>query len=284
MPDAVPITDEFRADLTLGAIGDPRVPDHVSGRAILLLPASSKARAYVNLRPVRLPARPLPVPPPSRAAPAARHRHPSAVPVRIPTERYCGVGGRVLPAHPTKLAVQTRAFFTPPRHSGESPRYALRAGGIAGRRNCLRARRSQISAPQYSMDACGNEGCGAGREELSDVDYRKYYSMRSRQAPSVTHRQTLDTKSSAPTCSATSSRTIRFRHLRTSSASRRAATSIRKRTTPSMFRASPRIGADIAGKGIANRSARHLVNRNDARFHWRRRPRSHRLCDRARLR
>ncbi len=37
----------------LGAIGDPRVPDHISARE-LILPFRQRLRQYVNLRPMRL--------------------------------------------------------------------------------------------------------------------------------------------------------------------------------------------------------------------------------------
>src|SRR5688572_10660216 len=37
----------------LGAIGDPRVPDHITARE-LILPLRQKLRQYVNLRPMRL--------------------------------------------------------------------------------------------------------------------------------------------------------------------------------------------------------------------------------------
>ena len=51
-PDVIERVLEFDA-IYLGAIGDPRVADHVSARE-LILPLRQRLRQYVNLRPMRL--------------------------------------------------------------------------------------------------------------------------------------------------------------------------------------------------------------------------------------
>src|SRR5258708_25659882 len=62
--DAVDRLMAFDA-IYLGAIGDPKVPDHISAGE-LLLPLRRRLVQYVNLRPVRLP--------PGNASPPARRR------------------------------------------------------------------------------------------------------------------------------------------------------------------------------------------------------------------
>ena len=51
-PDWLEQVGRFDA-IYLGAIGDPRVPDHISARE-LILPFRQGLRQYVNLRPMRL--------------------------------------------------------------------------------------------------------------------------------------------------------------------------------------------------------------------------------------
>src|SRR6187549_4096146 len=51
-PDGVQKLLRFDA-IYLGAIGDPRVADHISARE-LILPLRQRLRQYVNLRPMRL--------------------------------------------------------------------------------------------------------------------------------------------------------------------------------------------------------------------------------------
>ncbi len=85
----------------LGAVGDPRVPDHVSLWG-LLLPIRQAFDLYANVRPIRL----LPGVPS-----VLRGRAPKDIDmvwVRENTEgEYAGVGGRVRPGSPAEFATQT---------------------------------------------------------------------------------------------------------------------------------------------------------------------------------
>src|SRR5438132_4740455 len=86
--DAVEQLTKFDA-IYLGAIGDPKVPDHISAGE-LLLPLRRRLVQYVNLRPVRLL--------PGIASPLAGRTTADIdiVCVRENSEgEYCGVGGRV---------------------------------------------------------------------------------------------------------------------------------------------------------------------------------------------
>src|SRR6185436_9272475 len=101
--DAVDRLMAFDA-IYLGAIGDPKVPDHISAGE-LLLPLRRRLVQYVNLRPVRLL--------PGIASPLAGR---SAADIDIVCVRensegeYCGVGGRVHAGTPLELAEQTGIF------------------------------------------------------------------------------------------------------------------------------------------------------------------------------
>src|ERR1043166_1218871 len=86
--DAVDQLTKFDA-IYLGAIGDPKVPDHISAGE-LLLPLRRRLVQYVNLRPVRLL--------PGIASPLAGRTAADIdiVCVRENSEgEYCGIGGRV---------------------------------------------------------------------------------------------------------------------------------------------------------------------------------------------
>ncbi|ROR35046.1 tartrate dehydrogenase [Inmirania thermothiophila] len=98
---------EALADLDaifLGAVGDPRVPDHVSLWG-LLIPIRRRFRQYVNLRPARL----LPgVPSPLAAVPAGGI---DMVIVRENNEgEYSEIGGRLYPGTEEEMAVQEAVF------------------------------------------------------------------------------------------------------------------------------------------------------------------------------
>jgi tartrate dehydrogenase/decarboxylase/D-malate dehydrogenase len=95
--DAVDQLRTFDA-IYLGAIGDPKVPDHISAGE-LLLPLRRRLVQYVNLRPVRLL--------PGIASPLAGRGAADIdiVCVRENSEgEYCGVGGRVHTGTPDELA------------------------------------------------------------------------------------------------------------------------------------------------------------------------------------
>jgi tartrate dehydrogenase/decarboxylase/D-malate dehydrogenase len=101
--DAVEQLRAFDA-IYLGAIGDPKVPDHVSAGE-LLLPLRRRLVQYVNLRPVRLL--------PGIASPLAGRGAADIdiVCVRENSEgEYCGLGGRVHAGTPDELAEQTGIF------------------------------------------------------------------------------------------------------------------------------------------------------------------------------
>jgi tartrate dehydrogenase/decarboxylase/D-malate dehydrogenase len=98
--------DELRdkAALLLGAVGDPRIPDHVSLWG-LLLPIRQGFDQYVNLRPVKLLAG-VPCP--------LKDRKPGDIDMLVVRENtegeYSGVGGRVHQQQPLETAVQTAVF------------------------------------------------------------------------------------------------------------------------------------------------------------------------------
>jgi tartrate dehydrogenase/decarboxylase/D-malate dehydrogenase len=102
-PDALERLRGFDA-IYLGAVGSPRVPDHLTLWG-LLLPIRQVFDLYVNLRPVRL----LPgVQSPLRSADAAAI---DMLCVRENTEgEYCGVGGRVHEGLEAEVAMQTDVF------------------------------------------------------------------------------------------------------------------------------------------------------------------------------
>src|SRR4029077_18456214 len=88
----------------LGAIGDPRVPDHISVWD-LLLPLRQRFPQYVNLRPMRLL--------PGLMSPLA-NRGPADIDMICVRENsegeYAGVGGRVHVGTPREVAQQTGVF------------------------------------------------------------------------------------------------------------------------------------------------------------------------------
>ena len=101
--DAIEQVRGFDA-IYLGAIGDPRVPDHISARE-LILPFRQGFRQYVNLRPMRL----LPgITSPLGGRTAADI---DMICVRENSEgEYCGAGGRLHAGTADELAEQTGIF------------------------------------------------------------------------------------------------------------------------------------------------------------------------------
>src|SRR5215469_16487150 len=103
-PDALEQLREFDA-IFLGAVGDPRVPDHVSLWG-LLIPIRQSFRQYVNLRPIRVFDG---LPSPVRVS--AEHSVDLVV-VRENVEgEYTALGGRFNRGFPDELATQ-QAIFT----------------------------------------------------------------------------------------------------------------------------------------------------------------------------
>src|SRR5215510_5096574 len=138
--DAVDQLTTFDA-IYLGAIGDPRVPDHISAGE-LLLPLRRRLVQYVNLRPVRLL--------PGIASPLAGRGAADIdiVCVRENSEgEYCGIGGRVHSGTPDELAEQTGVFTR--RGIERIARYGFRMASSRPRK--LLASATKSNALQHSM-------------------------------------------------------------------------------------------------------------------------------------
>ena len=235
--DAVDRLMAFDA-IYLGAIGDPKVPDHISAGE-LLLPLRRRLVQYVNLRPVRLL--------PGIASPLAGR---SAADIDIVCVRensegeYCGVGGRVHAGTPDELAEQTGIFTR--RGIERIARYAFRMA--ASRPRKLLASATKSNALQHSM-MLWDEVVEQVSKEFPEVNYRKYY-VDAIAARLVTHPQTLDTI----LCSNL------FGDILTDIGSAISgslgiapgANINPERSAPSMFEPIHGSAPDIAGKGIAN--------------------------------
>ena len=235
--DAVEQLMKFDA-IYLGAIGDPKVPDHISAGE-LLLPLRRRLVQYVNLRPVRLL--------PGITSPlAGRTAHDiDIVCVRENSEgEYCGVGGRVHAGTPDELAEQTGIFTR--RGIERIARYAFTLA--ASRPRKLLASATKSNALVHSMMLWDEVVAGVAKE-FPLVDYKKYY-VDAIAARLVTHPQTLDTI----LCSNL------FGDILTDigsaiSGSLGIAPSGNinpERTAPSMFEPIHGSAPDIAGKGVAN--------------------------------
>jgi len=154
---------EFGA-IYLGAIGDPKVPDHVSVWE-LILPIRQRFDQYVNLRPMRLL--------PGVTCPLA-NRTPADVDMICVRENsegeYCGIGGRLHGGTPNELAEQTGVFT---RHGIERiARYAFEVASRRPRRRLASATKS--NAMQHSM-VLWDETVEAVAKEYPNVDWRKYH-------------------------------------------------------------------------------------------------------------
>ena len=235
--DAVDQLQKFDA-IYLGAIGDPKVPDHVSAGE-LLLPLRRRLVQYVNLRPVRLL--------PGITSPLAGRGAADIdiVCVRENSEgEYCGIGGRVHAGTPDELAEQTGVFTR--RGIERIARYGFRMA--ASRPRKLLASATKSNALQHSM-MLWDEVVEQVSKDFPDVTYRKYH-VDALAARMITHPQTLDTI----LCSNL------FGDILTDigsaiSGSLGIAPSGNinpERTTPSMFEPIHGSAPDIAGKGIAN--------------------------------
>jgi tartrate dehydrogenase/decarboxylase/D-malate dehydrogenase len=236
-PDGIARLLAFDA-VYMGAIGDPRVPDHVSARE-LILPLRQRLGQYVNLRPMRLL--------PGIASPLAGRSAADVdmICVRENSEgEYCGVGGRLHAGTPQELAEQT-AVFT--RHGIERiARYAFRLAASRPRRMLASATKS--NALQHAM-VLWDEVVAEVAKEFPDVELRKYH-VDALCARMVTHPQTLDVIVASNL----------FGDILTDLGSAISGSlgvapggNINpERTTPSMFEPIHGSAPDIAGKGIAN--------------------------------
>jgi tartrate dehydrogenase/decarboxylase/D-malate dehydrogenase len=222
----------------LGAIGDPRVADHISARE-LILPLRQKLRQYVNLRPMRLLR--------GITSPLA-NRGPADIDMICVRENsegeYCGIGGRLHAGTPLELAEQTGVFT---RTGIERiARYAFQLA--ASRPRQLLASATKSNALQHAM-VLWDEVVGEVAKDFPQVEYRKYH-VDALCARMVTHPQTLDVIVASNL----------FGDILTDVGSAISGSlgvapggNINpERTTPSMFEPIHGSAPDIAGKGIAN--------------------------------
>jgi tartrate dehydrogenase/decarboxylase/D-malate dehydrogenase len=175
--------DELRLfdAIYLGAIGDPRVPDHVSVWE-LILPIRQRFEQYVNLRPMRLLG--------GTAGPLAG-RGPADIDMVCVRENsegeYAGIGGRVHVGTSNEVAEQTGIFTR--RGIERIVRYGFEVARSRPRK--LLASATKSNALQYSM-VLWDEVVAAIEPEYPDVTLRKYH-VDALAARMVTHPQTIDT-------------------------------------------------------------------------------------------
>jgi tartrate dehydrogenase/decarboxylase/D-malate dehydrogenase len=239
MLDADGIAQVVKFDaIYLGAIGDPRVPDHISARE-LILPFRQGLRQYVNLRPMRL---------------LTGIRSPLAdrtatdidmICVRENSEgEYCGIGGRAHVGTPDEIAEQTGIFTR--RAIERIARYAFTLAQTRPRK--LLASATKSNALHYAM-VLWDDVVAEVAKEFPDVTLRKYH-VDALCARMVTHPQTLDVIVASNL----------FGDILTDIGSAISGSlgvapggNINPdRTTPSMFEPIHGSAPDIAGKGIAN--------------------------------
>jgi len=222
----------------LGAIGDPRVADHISARD-LILPLRQRLGQYVNLRPMRLM--------PGISSPLANRGAADIdmICVRENSEgEYCGMGGRLHGGTPYELAEQTGVFT---RNGIERiARYAFRLAQTRPRKMLASATKS--NALQHAM-VLWDEVVGGVAKEFPDVELKKYH-VDALCARMITHPQTLDVIVASNL----------FGDILTDIGSAISGSlgvgpggNINpERTTPSMFEPIHGSAPDIAGQGIAN--------------------------------
>ena len=222
----------------LGAIGDPRVADHISARE-LILPLRQRLGQYVNLRPMRLL--------PGITSPLANRTAADIdmICVRENSEgEYCGIGGRLHGGTPDELAEQTGIFTR--RGIERIVRYAFRLAESRPRR--LLASATKSNALQHAM-VLWDEVVAGVAQEFPGVELRKYH-VDALCARMVTHPHTLDVIVASNL----------FGDILTDIGSAISGSlgvapggNINpERTTPSMFEPIHGSAPDIAGKGIAN--------------------------------
>jgi tartrate dehydrogenase/decarboxylase/D-malate dehydrogenase len=236
-PDGIDRVMNFDA-IYLGAIGDPRVADHISARE-LILPLRQRLRQYVNLRPMRLLG--------GITSPLAG-RGPADIDMICVRENsegeYCGIGGRLHAGTPNELAEQTGVFT---RHGiARIARYAFRLAESRPRKMLASATKS--NALQHVMVLWDDVVAEVARE-FPHVELRKYH-VDALAARMVTHPQTLDVIVASNL----------FGDILTDIGSAISGSlgvapggNINPdRDTPSMFEPIHGSAPDIAGKGIAN--------------------------------
>jgi tartrate dehydrogenase/decarboxylase/D-malate dehydrogenase len=222
----------------LGAIGDPRVPDHISARE-LILPFRQGLRQYVNLRPMRLL--------PGIKSPLADRTAADIdmICVRENSEgEYCGAGGRLHAGTPDELAEQTGIFTR--RGIDRIARYAFTLARSRPRK--LVASATKSNALHHVM-VLWDEVVADVAKDFPDVALKKYH-VDALAARMVTHPQTLDVIVASNL----------FGDILTDIGSAISGSlgvapggNINPdRTTPSMFEPIHGSAPDIAGKGIAN--------------------------------
>ena len=228
---------EFDA-IYLGAIGDPRVADHVSARE-LILPLRQRLRQYVNLRPMRLL-------PGIRSPLAGRGAADiDMVCVRENSEgEYCGIGGRLHSGTPDEMAEQTAVFTR--RGIERIARYAFTLARSRPRK--LLASATKSNALHHAM-VMWDEIVADVAKDFPDVTLRKYH-VDALAARMITHPQSLDVIVASNL----------FGDILTDIGSAISGSlgvgpsgNINPdRTTPSMFEPIHGSAPDIAGKGVAN--------------------------------
>jgi tartrate dehydrogenase/decarboxylase/D-malate dehydrogenase len=148
----------------LGAIGDPRVPDHIAVWD-LLLPLRQRFNQYVNLRPMRLL--------PGLVSPLANRgaKDIDMICVRENTEgEYSGIGGRLHVGTPHEVAEQTGIFT---RNGIERIlRYGFETAMKRPRK--LLASATKSNALRHSM-VLWDEIADHVRKDYPSVTYRKYH-------------------------------------------------------------------------------------------------------------
>jgi tartrate dehydrogenase/decarboxylase/D-malate dehydrogenase len=228
---------EFDA-IYLGAIGDPKVPDHIAVWD-LLLPLRQRFQQYVNLRPMRLL--------PGLTSPLA-NRGPADIDMVCVRENsegeYSGLGGRIHVGTPIEAAEQTGLFT---RAGIERIlRYGFEVASKRPRK--LLASATKSNALRHSM-VFWDEVAEIVRKDYPSVEYRKYH-VDAIAARMVTNPASLD----VIVCSNL------FGDILTDIGSAISgslgiapgANINPERTAPSMFEPIHGSAPDIAGKGIAN--------------------------------
>jgi tartrate dehydrogenase/decarboxylase/D-malate dehydrogenase len=154
---------EFGA-IYLGAIGDPKVPDHVSVWE-LILPIRQRFDQYVNLRPMRLL--------PGVSCPLS-NRTPADVDMICVRENsegeYAGLGGRMHVGTPHEVAEQTGLFTR--RGIERIARYAFEVASRRPRKKLASATKS--NALQHSM-VLWDEAVESVAKDYPTVEWRKYH-------------------------------------------------------------------------------------------------------------
>ena len=236
-PDGLEQVRAFDA-IYFGAIGDPRVADHISARE-LILPLRLACGQYVNLRPMRLLAG---IDSPLKGRTAADI---DMVCVRENSEgEYCGIGGRLHAGTPDELAEQTGIFTR--KGIERIARYAFEVARSRPRK--LLASATKSNALQHAM-VFWDEVVADVAKDYPDVAFGKYH-VDALAARMITHPDTLDVIVASNM----------FGDILTDVGSAISGSlgvgpggNINPdRTAPSMFEPIHGSAPDIAGKGIAN--------------------------------